>query len=51
MSKEPEKEMAESAIDSNEDLSEETEDLEPLEPDDGGKKITHILAFLFDLGH
>lgn len=51
MSKELEKDMAESAVDSNEDLSEETEDLEPLEPDDGGKKVTHILALLSDLGH
>lgn len=30
--------MTEAAADSNEDPLEETEDLEPLEPDDGGKK-------------
>ncbi|XP_008136942.3 maestro heat-like repeat-containing protein family member 2A [Eptesicus fuscus] len=47
-SKEPENEMAESAIDSNEDLSEETEDLEPLEPDDGGtfQQVTNLLNII-----
>lgn len=49
LSKETEEEMAEAAIDSNEDLSEETE--EPLERDDGGKKDSHVLAFLSHLDH
>lgn len=51
LSKEPEEEMAEAAIDSNEDLSQETEDLEPLERDDGGKKDSRVLAFLSHLDH
>ncbi|XP_036109258.1 maestro heat-like repeat-containing protein family member 2A [Molossus molossus] len=40
--------MAESAIDSNEDLSEETEDLEPLEPEDGGtfQQVTNLLNIM-----
>ncbi|XP_070279352.1 maestro heat-like repeat-containing protein family member 2A [Myotis yumanensis] len=40
--------MAESAVDSNEDLSEETEDLEPLEPDDGGtfQQVTNLLNII-----
>lgn len=48
ISKEPEEEMAEAAVDSNEDLSEETEGLEPVEQDDGGKKVTHVLASHLD---
>ncbi|ELK14349.1 Protein LOC339766 [Pteropus alecto] len=40
--------MAEAAIDSNEDLSEETEDPEPLEPDDGGtfQQVTNLLNIM-----
>ncbi|XP_059560853.1 maestro heat-like repeat-containing protein family member 2A [Myotis daubentonii] len=40
--------MAESAVDSNEDLSEETVDLEPLEPDDGGtfQQVTNLLNII-----
>lgn len=49
LSKETEEKMAEAAIDSNEDLSEETE--EPLEQDDGGKKDSHVLPFLSHLDH
>ncbi|XP_032968339.1 maestro heat-like repeat-containing protein family member 2A, partial [Rhinolophus ferrumequinum] len=46
--KEPEEEMAEAAIDSNEDLSQETEDLEPLERDDGGtfQQVTNLLNIM-----
>ncbi|XP_006760727.1 PREDICTED: maestro heat-like repeat-containing protein family member 2A [Myotis davidii] len=40
--------MAESSVDSNEDLSEETEDPEPLEPDDGGtfQQVTNLLNII-----
>ncbi|XP_019483814.1 PREDICTED: maestro heat-like repeat-containing protein family member 2A [Hipposideros armiger] len=40
--------MAEAAIDSNEDLSEETEDLEPVEQDDGGtfQQVTNLLNIM-----
>lgn len=37
------KRLAEASTESNEDVSEETEDLEPLEPDDSGKKVTPSL--------
>ena len=49
ISKEPEEEMAESAIDSSEHLSEETEEPDPLQPDDGGERVPNILAFLTPL--
>ncbi|XP_016060098.1 PREDICTED: maestro heat-like repeat-containing protein family member 2A [Miniopterus natalensis] len=40
--------MEESAIDSNKDSSEATEDLEPLEPDDGGtfQQVTNLLNIM-----
>ncbi|XP_057602467.1 maestro heat-like repeat-containing protein family member 2A [Hippopotamus amphibius kiboko] len=43
-----EEEMAETAIESNEDPSEETEDLEPLEPDDSGtfQQVTNLLNIM-----
>ncbi|XP_008054484.1 maestro heat-like repeat-containing protein family member 2A [Carlito syrichta] len=46
--KELEEEMAEAAIDSNEDLSEETEDLELLESDDNGtfQQVTNLLDII-----
>ncbi|XP_054426726.1 maestro heat-like repeat-containing protein family member 2A [Pteronotus mesoamericanus] len=48
MSKGPEEEMAESAIDQNEHPSEETEELDPLEPDDGGtfQQVTNLLDIM-----
>uniref|UniRef100_A0A8C0LK88 Maestro heat like repeat family member 2A n=1 Tax=Canis lupus dingo TaxID=286419 RepID=A0A8C0LK88_CANLU len=43
-----EEEMTEAAADSNEDPLEETEDLEPLEPDDGGtfQQVTNLLNIM-----
>ncbi|KAF6115087.1 maestro heat like repeat family member 2A [Phyllostomus discolor] len=48
MSKEPEEEMAESTIDSNEHLSEETEEPDPLQPDDSGtfQQVTNLLNIM-----
>lgn len=38
--------MAEAALDANEDLSEEAEDLGRLQPDGGGEKATHAPVLL-----
>ncbi|XP_031308306.2 maestro heat-like repeat-containing protein family member 2A [Camelus dromedarius] len=48
LSEELEGEMAEAAIDSNEDLPEATEDLEPLAPEDNGtfQQITNLLSIM-----
>lgn len=51
VSEEPEEEMTEAEAGSNEGPSEETEDLESLEPDDRGEKVSPAPAFLSRPGH